>query len=526
LAAWSVSSLSLGRFFALSLFLAGCTTAAPNLTAVDCYYRYDFSGARDALRGDAYLANDEQVVLDNLRLGMAALADGDLDEAERALLAAFQLLSTAGLNHDRTTAAVLLHEGVRIWKGEPFEQALAYHYVATLYALRGDFENARAAAANAMFRLRDFGGDPDFALGLLMLAIATERSGLGGAEAQLRAALRIDPDLAGLVEVLRAGAYDTLLLVDYGRGPDKIATGPHGALADFSPRHGPPGPLRVWAGSTPLGSFDPVCDVNEMARDYRWNDLEQVRLAKASIGDAMVLSGSMLVDHGRARDSGRTVLGGAGLVAAGHLTRANAHADVRQLEFLPQTIFLAPLALGQTTDVRVQFAADPAASMVVPDLEPGTTRQPRVVYLRLHGGSELPPPWLVATSRRYSNDHAGAPAGAAPWILGGRDVSTPNRDLMQTYRADGVLTRLTLNDLLELYRGEEIHIGSGRENRPGVRRNPSYRHILEGGTGLFTPYPYSMGYKRLMFQDWPAYPRRTSGDRSVATAGTMPAPRS
>ena len=65
--------------------LLGCESAPRNMPAVLDYYAYDFAGARKELRGNAELRNDEQVLLDNLRLGMSALADGDTDEAERAL---------------------------------------------------------------------------------------------------------------------------------------------------------------------------------------------------------------------------------------------------------------------------------------------------------------------------------------------------------------------------------------------------------------------------------------------------------
>jgi hypothetical protein len=207
----------------------GCSSAPRNMSAVNAYYRYDFTGARESLRGDANLKNDEQVILNNIRLGMAAMADGDLAEAEQALGTSFDLLSTAGLNKDRTAGAVLVHEGVRIWKGEPFEQALTYHAVATLYAMMGDWENARAAAANSLFRLTDFGGDQtaetlakkaskdddyleagytsvdtNFALGFLMQAIGADLSGAPGSDDLLNAAIDINESLEPIAEILRS----------------------------------------------------------------------------------------------------------------------------------------------------------------------------------------------------------------------------------------------------------------------------------------------------------------------------------
>jgi len=80
----------------------GCQSAPRNVRAVESYYQYEFTDARQALRGAALTMNDEQVILNNARLGLAALADGDLREAELGLGKSFELLSTAGLNKDRT----------------------------------------------------------------------------------------------------------------------------------------------------------------------------------------------------------------------------------------------------------------------------------------------------------------------------------------------------------------------------------------------------------------------------------------
>jgi hypothetical protein len=67
------------------------------------------------------------------------------------------------------------------------------------------------------------------------------------------------------------------------------------------------------------------------------------------------------------------------------------------------------------------------------------------------------------------------------------------------------MTDSTIADLLDLYQAEGILIGSGMESRPDIAKNPSFRHVLEGGTGLFTPHPQSMGYKRIMCTRQPPY---------------------
>jgi hypothetical protein len=116
----------------------------------------------------------------------------------------------------------------------------------------------------------------------------------------------------------------------------------------------------------------------------------------------------------------------------------------------------------------------------------------------------------------YANNHTGA--AEYPWILGGRDISTPDRKALEAYQAHGYLLDFTLADLKALYDVEGILVGSGMENEPGVPRNPSFRHVLEGGKGLFTPYPYSIGYKRLMCREHPTYQPQTESVKALAAS--------
>lgn len=498
--------------------IGGCQSAPRNLPAVHAYYDYRFADARAALRRDVETREDEQILLNAARLGLASLADGDPVEAERALGFTFDLLSTAGLNRDRTVAAVMTHEGVRIWKGEPFEQALMYYWTAALYATMDDWENARAAAANALFRLSDFGEsqrassepaytavDSNFALGFLMQAIGSDLSGAGGAAEQFDAALAINPSLEPIVNRLRQRDYDTLLLVDYGKGPTKMSFGRDSARVRYDVQEHTLRQIVVTADGDERARLMPVTDVNRMATDHRWNNLERVRIAKSQIGDAMVLGGAIAVGHGSDRDSAETQLAGLGLILAGFLSKSGAKADTRYLEFAPQSIYLVPLRLETPQTLHVGIDGSSHARMVLPDVTPGTTRRPRTIYLRLHGRDSRAPNWLSATTLRYGNDLTGVWPGDYPWILGGRDVSTPSESVLRAYQDHGYLLEYTLEDLLDLYRAEGIVIGSGMEPDPDAPRNPAFRHILEGGQALFTPMPWSMGYKRLMYHDWPAY---------------------
>jgi len=519
--------------------LSGCESAPRNLRAIHAYYDYDFVTAREGLREDAYGPVDEQTLLNRGRLGLASLADGDHQEAERNLLEVFDLLSTAGLNEDRTVAAVLTHEGARIWKGEPFEQALLYHYTALLFALQGDWENTRAAAANALFRLSDFGeemdkerlartavaedADPgelyeavesDFILGMLMQAIGSDLSGLGGAGPIYDRIIELDRSRGDVVEVFRRRDYDTLLVIDFGKGPTKIAYGRDDVFSRFESQDIGVRTMSASVNGEVVASVAPICNVNAMAEDLRWNHFEDVRVAKSVLGDALLIGGTIVAGtatdssyrHGKyssSTDWGQ-VAAGLGMIMAGALSKSGAKADTRYLEFVPQSIYVVPVRLGATRDITLSMSGSGEVA-TLNDVQPGTTDDPRVYALRLLRDDVAQPRWLTRATPVYGNDVTGVREGDYPWILGGHDVSTPTRAVLAAYQANGYLTGWTLDDLRALYAAEGIVFGSGAPTPPGDDRNPAYRHILEGGRALFTPAAHSTGYRRLMYQDHGAY---------------------
>src|SRR5262249_50242023 len=116
----------------------------------------------------------------------------------------FKVLRTHNLNNEPVASQT---DG-GVWKGEPFEQAMAFHYIAAHYGALSDWGNMRAAATSSLFQLRDFGDkykgdkwqeqivkaaptndtqgeqflnkgyvvrDTDFALGYLMAGVANQQ---------------------------------------------------------------------------------------------------------------------------------------------------------------------------------------------------------------------------------------------------------------------------------------------------------------------------------------------------------------
>ena len=517
----------------------------PNLVAATDVGRY--GGARVALEKKLPESpSDRSYILERLRLLILTLADGQPGAAEEVANQTFRLLRTQGINADRTVASVVLNEDVKIWKGEPFEQALGFTYVAIQKAELGQWDNARAAAGASLFLLKDFGdnergqemsnievarraaeedarkgegaGDKylnkgytpvktNFVLGYILSGLANKALGrTDEASDNFHEAAVVNASLEPLAKELTSGTYNTVFIVDFGRGPEKIATGPDQAFSRFvpkSPSDGNPVTVSISCGDGAFAakSVPQVQDINRMAASLMWNNLEDVRQAKSTIGSGLLIGGLGVAAYGAQGGGGRrhndtVALAGLGAAAAGLLLKSTAHADTRHAEFLPQRVYIVPVNItGRNSTVTIEIAGIPGAKMVLPALSPPTEAhdlQLRYVRMNPMGGQA----WASTGQVVYGNDYCDArvEGDTLPYIMGGRDCSTPSEKVLQRYQAAGNCASMTTVDLENLYREEGIALSN--EDQQGRSR----KHILEGGDSLVAPLPGTAGYARLFDQ--------------------------
>ncbi len=541
---------------AMLLATTGCL-ATPNAVVTQSFATGQFGRARVALlkslpeqsKGTAKKP-DRDYVLHRMRLAVLTLADGYPDAAQRYLEEVYEILRTQGINKDKTVASVVLNEDLKTWKGEPFEQALAFQYIAIQFAMQGSWDNARAAASNSLFYLRDFGAGKDgsrldtqqivdraaqahkqkkggddfletaytpaesnFTLGYLMTGIANQQLGrYEEADEQFAKAVTTRPAVAPLVERLKAGQYNTLLVVDYGRGPQKIATGPDNAIAKFRP-HMPSGEqqLAVQVGQQ-VERFPVVCDVNDMAQDHMWNNLEDMRIAKSHIGSTLLAAAVVTAQYANANNSEGAAYAALGMAIAGMIAKAGAHADTRYCEAMPQRLYIAPVLVsgpGQVVELGVD--GQPATRFAISGLDPPKQGAVALKYIRLVSSPEAPP-WAASGQVFYSNAYAQAAEGTTlPYILGGNCVRKPSYEVLEDYQRAGFLTEMSLGELEDLYRYEEIELDDDDAGRfPGL-------HVLEGGRSLASPQPGTAGYARLFCQQHPPYHPKSAEVRELVS---------
>ena len=549
----------------IAAFAGGCqSSGVPRYQVVGPYYQHRYPAARDAVRPYAADRRSQDVVLDNLRLGLASMADGDLDESERALLTAYEYLISGGVNEpDRVIGSTVLHEGTRVWKGEPYEQAMAFYYISALYMMRGDWENGRAAAANSLFALRDFKaadmeqigeraaraertgrGDylqsgwekvqSEFTLGYLLAAanyvLMGQREDATRMFAEVR---RLRPDLAALVDTLESGEYDTLLLIDSGRGPRKDAYGPDGSLVRYVPdgRRTEPLTLNIAVDGQGVMTGSPVVDLWTLSQHPRWWSLEGMRKAKSAMGNVLLVGGLAATSVGSHARSEEAMYAGLGAAALGLAMKATSGADVRHLEVLPRGVFVAPLKLGsEPRDIAIDIRGPGGSRAVWHDIRGRSPGNPAVHYLRMHdaGGTGMPR-W--SDTRLYSLSAEQYREGDRPWLMGGSDLTPPGPAILGAYHESGVLPRVRLEELIDAYRAEGLYFQPGPQGRSGKEAlEPAlYRHVVEGGSAYWQPQPGTHLYQRLTRLPHTSYVPRSQAmqsiiSRSEAIAVPSPSP--
>src|SRR6185295_18549277 len=135
----------------------GCQSTPRNeRNAIMDYRTGNFAAAAEKLK-DPAAKPDENYVLNNYRLGSSALAAGDLVTAEDAFFKAYKVINSGDTNDaGRSLQATVVWEGVKVFKGEPFERAMAHYYLGMIYLIKHDYQNARAAFQNSNFQVRQY----------------------------------------------------------------------------------------------------------------------------------------------------------------------------------------------------------------------------------------------------------------------------------------------------------------------------------------------------------------------------------
>lgn len=352
---------------AFALFaITGCATSQ-NFTKAqmpETEMQSVFSGKPAELREDySRLATEGErnEVLNNMRLGLHAYDSGHKELAAEAFDRALLAIESVYADNEsaRKARSLWYEEGMKDFKGEPYERAMLYYYRGMLLLEERDYENARASFTGGILQdafAEEEQNRSDFALLVFLAGFASE--------------LAKDQELA-------RGAYDefkklrptypvregnnALIIVETGNSPRKVADGMgHSELKyrrgkNFTEKFAElvyRGEARevplvediYWQASSRGGrAIDKIVKGKAVFRNVN----AEIGGTLADLGTSAIILAPLFSDTGAAQGVGAT-LSLVGVAQMAVSMRSRPHADTRYWDNLPDRvhIFSADLTPG------------------------------------------------------------------------------------------------------------------------------------------------------------------------------------
>ena len=309
-----------------------------------------------------YVEGERNEVLNLMRLGLDATQLGHVDTAHGAFNLAIQGIERVFADSEQALNARSLwnEEGAKIFKGEPYERAMAYYYSGLVHYWKDDIQNARA---------RFLGGvqQDQFAeeeqnrcdIALLYYLSGWVSQIIGGdpyfEKYQFEQLLQLRPDFP-----LPAPEENVLLIFETGKSPRKISDGVgHYQLKYFRGRKFKEKRVKFAIDDGSMVDANPIEDVFFQASSRGGRLFDYVLEGKAEFKKTTAMVGTALADVGTGAMMAATVFNnsasqlqgiGAGLGAISAVSmvasaRAHAEADTRYWNNLPDTIHVSNLKL-------------------------------------------------------------------------------------------------------------------------------------------------------------------------------------
>lgn len=307
-------------------------------------------------------AEPKDVVLHRMRAGQMAFARGHGQQAEEQFDAALAAIDSVYAESETAQKArSLWHaEGVKDFKGEPYERVMAQYYRGLLDLIAADFDNAQASFKGAV--LQD-----SFAFLERHRADVASMVWLAGWATRCRGgdAAELFAEAAALRPALKPPAPEATVLVvaETGTGPRKSTTGMHNEKLVFG--EGMRGNDRLVAALG--GHRQDMVEAEDLffqatsrggrqmdellAEKGRTKDSTQAfgQAAMAAGMSTMAVAQSQQNNNGRGGGGAVGAVGGAialvGMIAYASAQSMNPQADTRTWDTLPHSIHLAALAM-------------------------------------------------------------------------------------------------------------------------------------------------------------------------------------
>jgi tetratricopeptide (TPR) repeat protein len=309
-------------------------------------------------------------VLNNMRVGVDAFRLGHRDIAKRCFDNALNYIEAVFANNETAKKARSLwyEEGMKEFKGEPYERVMAYYYRGLLYMMDEDYENARSCFKAGI--IQDAFAEEnqhrcDFALLLFLQGYCSQKLGAYQlANAAFEEVRKLRPDF-----IIPPSDSNLLMIIETGTSPRKLADGiGHEELKFFRGRSIKVKRTALFLDDKKILSY-PIEDIawQAMTRGGRPVDKiikgqvhfrkthEKVSTTLTDISSNMLLT-SQLSSQADAWSGVSAALGIFGVAEMALASRTRTHVDTRYWNNLPDTIHLACLhAEPRSYELKIEY---------------------------------------------------------------------------------------------------------------------------------------------------------------------------
>jgi len=355
-------ALTVASIFVAAIALTGGCAVPQHPMAVleeSGYEDYEYGRAVDYFR-QWRKAPDVDYVLQTLRLASAALAARQWDVAREAFEDATDIMDSFHTNTEvQKWVALVTNELVKVFKGEPYERAMAHWYLGMLYYRAGEYDNAAACFRNSLFKLKVYdaqndiqvedSAESDFALGHYFLARCYQRMRdmQNARRAFTYAREAVGPASKWITNEALNATTNVVLVIETGNGPFKTPYGPNAVAAELNPIFASRSlkPV-VWVDDKKTREPALLVNLRLISAKRKWQNIDTIRYVKSMLNSGAAvaaLRGAGSVDGAIAR----------GLAIALSL---GLHPDLRYWEMLPENVFVLPLHLTPGTHrLRIHY---------------------------------------------------------------------------------------------------------------------------------------------------------------------------
>jgi hypothetical protein len=254
------------------LLLVGC--ARHQRYPINAFYQYDYETAVKGYRETVVEVNkndEKNIVLADVHLASASFVAGNYHDSLESLGRASKVMDDVEHGTGRGQAAMVLAQDLRVYKGEPYERAMAYTYMGLIYFRRGDWENARSAFNLALLADRTSKGDneeyrDDFALAHYLIGRTYLKLGeADNAAISFNKVKKYMPDNR-FADAASVADTNVTFVVELGCGPGKIPDPFVGSVDTIRPCLYPERSAEILVDGQSIGRTGKLVDMNYQAK--------------------------------------------------------------------------------------------------------------------------------------------------------------------------------------------------------------------------------------------------------------------